>query len=272
MSNEAKTTTCPRTAKLPALFVGHGSPMNAIECNELTRTWKKLGAELPRPLAILSISAHWETAGTQVTVASKQKTIHDFGGFPKELFEMQYPADGCPELAYEIKNMLKGEEITLSSSWGLDHGTWSILHHFYPEADIPVIQLSLDYYKTPQQHYELAKKLATLRRNGVLIFCSGNIVHNLSKVAWDKLDSLEYGHPWAKIANDTIREKIISGDIEALINYKKLGESVALAVPTPDHFLPLLYLMGVKEEGDSLEIFNDVLKLGSLSMLSVVIG
>lgn len=272
MNSNPTPSNCPKTAKLPAIFVGHGSPMNALECNVLTRKWKEVSANLPQPNAILSISAHWETAGTQVTVNSKQKTIHDFGGFPKELFEMEYAAEGCPELAYEIKNLLKDDEITLSNSWGLDHGTWSILAHFYPKANIPVIQLSLDYYKTPAEHYELAKKLAPLRRKGVLIFSSGNIVHNLSRIAWEKQDSLEYGHPWAIEANNTIKEWIENNDIDSMINYKKMGSAVNMAIPSPDHFLPLLYTLALREEDEKVEIFNNVLKLGALSMLSVKIG
>ncbi|MFZ4456338.1 MAG: 4,5-DOPA dioxygenase extradiol [Bacteroidales bacterium] len=263
---------CPKSEKLPVLFVGHGSPMNAIEHNDLTDNWRKLGVEMPRPSAILSISAHWETKGTQVTVMQKPPTIHDFGGFPKALFDVQYPADGLPELAYEIKSIIESENIELSDRWGLDHGTWSILNHLYPDANIPVVQLSLDYYKSPQQHFDFAKQLTTLRRKGVLILCSGNIVHNLRMVAWDKMNEPEYGYEWAIEANEKVKQLVKANDFEALVNYISLGMEMQLAVPTPDHFLPLLYLLAMKEENEEIEFFNDRLMMGSLSMLSMKLG
>ncbi|MDD2798493.1 MAG: 4,5-DOPA dioxygenase extradiol [Bacteroidales bacterium] len=263
---------CPKSAKLPVLFIGHGSPMNAIENNSFTESWSKLGQEMPKPSAILSISAHWETKGTHITVAQKPQTIHDFGGFPKALFEVEYSAQGCPELAYEIKNIIESENISLVENWGLDHGTWSILNHLYPAADVPVIQLSLDYYKTPRQHVELAKELALLRRKGVLIIGSGNIVHNLRMIAWDKMNEPEYGYDWAIEANNKVKSIIESGDFDLLCDYKSLGPEMNLAIPSPDHFLPLLYILALKEENEEVEFFNDQLILGSLSMLSMKLG
>lgn len=263
---------CPKTAKFPVLFVGHGSPMNAIENNCFTESWTELGQELPKPSAILSISAHWETQGTQVTVVQKPQTIHDFGGFPKALFDVEYPAAGSPELAYEIKNVVEREHVLLSEKWGIDHGTWSILNHLYPKADIPVVQLSLDYYKSPREHFEFAKELASLRRKGVLIMASGNIVHNLRMVAWDKMNDPEYGYDWAIEANEKVKSLILSGNFDALIDYQNLGEEMRLAAPSPDHFLPLLYLLALKEEDEPIEFFNDRLVMGSLSMLSVKMG
>jgi len=272
MNPLTNTKPCPKTAKLPVLFVGHGSPMNAIETNSFTESWTKLGEEIPRPSAILSISAHWETQGTQVTVAQKPQTIHDFGGFPKALFDVQYPAEGSPELAYEIKNEVEHENILLSEKWGLDHGTWSILNHLYPKADIPVIQLSLDYYKSPREHFELAKELASLRRKGVLIMGSGNIVHNLRMIAWDKMHVPEYGYDWAIEVNEKVKSLMLSGNFDALVDYKSLGEEMKMAVPSPDHFLPLLYILALKEDDEPMEFFNDRLVMGSLSMLSVKLG
>ena len=272
MNLQPLTKPCPKSAKLPVLFVGHGSPMNAIETNSFTESWTKLGEDLPRPSAILSISAHWETQGTQVTVAQKPQTIHDFGGFPKALFDVQYLASGCPELAYEMKSIIDNENISLSGNWGLDHGTWSILNHLYPKADIPVVQLSLDYYKTPRQHFEFAKELASLRRKGVLIMGSGNIVHNLRMIAWDKMHEPEYGYDWAIEANEKVKKIIESGDFESLVDYKSLGKEMTLAIPSPDHFLPLLYILALKEDNEPMEFFNDRLVMGSLSMLSLKFG
>ena len=257
---------------MPVLFVGHGSPMNAIEENEFVTEWRRLGKTLPSPNAILCISAHWETRGTWVTAMEKPKTIHDFGGFPQALFDVQYPAPGSPSLANETKQMVKKTAVGLDDKWGLDHGTWSIIHRMYPKADIPVLQLSLDYNQTPQYHYELAKELAGLRRKGVLILGSGNLVHNLRLVAWDKMQAGEYAYDWAMEANNKMKQLILRDEHQQLINYPSLGKDLQLAVPTPEHFLPLLYTLALKEEKDKISFFNDKTVLGSLSMTSVRIG
>lgn len=260
------------SALMPALFVGHGSPMYAIEENEFVQTWRKLGDELPKPKAILAISAHWETRGTQVTAMKQPQTIHDFGGFPQALFDVQYPAPGSPELANETINIVKHSVVTRDERWGLDHGTWSVIRRIYPDADIPVVQLSLDYNKTPQQHYDLAKELATLRKKGILIVGSGNIVHNLRQVAWDKPDDEAYGHDWAIEANELVKKLILKGDHQPLINYNSLGSAMQLAAPTPDHFLPLLYTLALKQDDEKVSFFNDKAVMGSLTMTSVKLG
>jgi 4,5-DOPA dioxygenase extradiol len=260
------------TEKFPVLFVGHGSPMNAIEENEFTAGWRSIGNSIPRPAAILCVSAHWETKGTYVTAMEKPRTIHDFGGFPGELYEVQYPAPGSPELARESKDLIKKTEVGLDEKWGLDHGSWSVIKHMYPHADVPVIQLSLDYYQSPQYHYDLAKELAELRKKGILIVGSGNIVHNLGMVAWDKLNEPGFGYDWALEANDKVKKFILSDDHKSLINYKLQGRSFNLAIPTPDHFLPLLYSLALKEENEKIEIFNDKAVAGSLTMTSIKIG
>ena len=260
------------TPRMPVLFVGHGSPMNAIEENEFSKVWENLGKSLPRPKAILCISAHWETKGTFVTAVQKPQTIHDFGGFPKALFDVQYPAPGSPELAYETKRTITKTEVGLDDNWGLDHGAWSVIRRIYPEADVPVIEMSLDYSQAPQYHYELAKELSTLRNKGVLIIGSGNIVHNLGMVAWGKMNEPEYGFDWALQANDTFKRLINSNNHTELINYTALGREVQLAVPSPEHYLPLLYALALKEKEETVSIFNDKAVMGSLTMTSVLIG
>ena len=258
--------------RMPVLFVGHGSPMYAIEENEFVQTWRNLGEELPKPKAIIAVSAHWETRGTQVTAMQHPQTIHDFGGFPQELYAVQYPAPGNPELAKEAIQTIKGTTVIADEKWGLDHGTWSVIRRIYPKADIPIIQLSLDYHKTPQQHYELAKELASFREKGVMIVGSGNIVHNLRQVAWDKPDDEEYGHEWAIEANNLVKKLILENNHKALIDYKSLGSAVQLAAPTPDHFLPLLYALALKRDDEEVSFFNDKAVMGSLTMTSVKIG
>lgn len=257
--------------KMPVLFIGHGNPMYAIEENKFTEEWEELGRTMPRPKAILSISAHWETHGTQVTVMENPSTIHDFGGFPQQLSTFQYPSPGSPELAQHIIDTLTLTQVTPNTSWGLDHGTWCILCKMYPEANIPVIQLSLDYTKSALEHYQLAKELESLRNDGVLIIGSGNIIHNLRQVAWDKTDSEEYGHDWAIEAQKTIKQLINENKHTQLINYKSEGKAVQLAIPTPEHFIPLLYILALKEENSTLNFFNDKLVMGSLSMTSIII-
>ena len=254
--------------KMPLLFVGHGNPMNAIEDNEYSNKWKTLSGELPKPQAILCISAHWETRGTFVTAMQKPKTIHDFGGFPKELFNVAYPANGNPTLAKEIKDEVKKTEIHLDESWGLDHGCWSVIKQMYPNADVPVIQLSIDYTKPAQYHYDLAKELASLRNKGVLIVGSGNMVHNLGMVNWQNPNG---GYDWADEMNTTLKKLIETNNHKELINYNSLGKAAALAIPTPEHYLPLIYIMGLKEEKEHVSFFNDKTMMGSLSMTSVKI-
>jgi len=259
------------TEKMPVLFLGHGSPMNAIEDNEFVHSWRELGKSLPRPNAILCVSAHWETAGTFVTAMEKPKTIHDFGGFPKALYDVQYPAPGSPELAQEAKNIIRKSEVGLDDKWGLDHGCWSVVKHLYPLADVPVIQMSLDYYRSPQYHYDLAKELAPLRKKGVLIVGSGNIVHNLGMVAWDKLNTDNYGFDWAIEAKEKMKKFIITDDHKSLIDYKSQGREFSLSIPTPEHFLPLLYVLALKDENENVSFLNDKAVAGSLAMTSIKI-
>ena len=256
----------------PVLFIGHGSPMNGIEDNEFSRTWTKFGKEIPKPKAVLVISAHWLTNGTQITAMSNPKTIHDFGGFPQALFDVQYPAPGDPELAEAASKLITSTNVGLDHDWGLDHGTWTVVRHMYPYADIPVLQFSIDYSKPPQYHYELAKQLKSLRKKGVLIIGSGNMVHNLRMVAWDKLQEPEYGFDWALEMNSVFKEKIGNNDFNALINYEKLNAASKLAVPTPDHYYPLLYAMALQDSKDDTHFFNDKAVGGSLTMTSVQWG
>ena len=260
------------TPKMPVLFLGHGSPMNAIEENEFVEGFRNIAKSIPRPNAILCVSAHWETQGTFVTAMEQPKTIHDFGGFPKELFDVQYPAPGCPALANETKSLITTTNIALDHKWGLDHGAWSVIKHLYPEADVPVIQMSLDYYQTPQYHFDLMKELASLRKKGVLIIGSGNMVHNLREVAWDKFDADNYAFDWALEASDKMKKYILNGDHKQLINYRCHGKAFELAIPTPEHYLPLLYAMSLKVENEDVHLFNDKAVAGSLTMTSVKIG
>jgi len=258
--------------KMPVLFIGHGSPMNGIEDNAFSKTWAKLGAEIPKPKAVLVVSAHWLTNGTHITAMEAPKTIHDFGGFPQALFDVQYPAPGNPELALETSKLITSTSVGLDHDWGLDHGTWTVVRHMYPNADIPVLQLSIDYSKPPQYHYELAKELAALRKKGVLIIGSGNMVHNLRMVAWDKLNEPEFGYDWAQEINQVFKEKIVAGDVQSLIQYERLGSAAKLAIPTPDHYYPLLYTLGLQNKTDAIDFFNDKAVGGSLTMTSVRIG
>ncbi|MCW3807908.1 4,5-DOPA dioxygenase extradiol [Plebeiibacterium marinum] len=259
------------TPKMPVLFLGHGSPMNAIEENEFVQGFRKVSSEIEIPKAILVVSAHWETKGTLVTAMEHPRTIHDFGGFPKELYDIQYPAPGMPELANEVKGFATTAEVALDDKWGLDHGAWTVIRHMYPKANIPVVQLSLDYYKTPQQHYELAKELSELRNRGVLIVGSGNLVHNLGMLHWQKLNE-NYGYDWAIEANDKMKQFILEGNHQALLNYSKQGESFKLAIPTPEHYLPLLYAVALQDRDDAVSVFNDEPVAGALTMTSVKIG
>lgn len=260
------------TERMPVLFVGHGSPMYAIEDNEFVQSWRNLGEELPVPKSIIAISAHWETRGTQVTAMQNPPTIHDFGGFPRELYEIQYPAPGNPDLANEAIKSITGSQVLADEKWGLDHGTWSVIRRIYPKADIPIIQMSLDYHKSPKEHYQLGKELASFRDKGVMIIGSGNIVHNLRRVAWDKTDDEEYGFDWAIEANELVKKQIAENNHQALIDYKSLGKSMQMAVPTLDHYLPLLYALALKRDDEEVLLFNDKAVMGSLTMTSVKIG
>jgi 4,5-DOPA dioxygenase extradiol len=263
--------TFTNTAKMPVLFVGHGNPMNAIEENIFVDGFRKIANEIEKPNAILCISAHWLTNGTKVTAMPFPQTIHDFGGFPDELFQVQYPAKGSPELARETKSLLAPTPIELDEKWGLDHGTWSILRRMYPNADIPVIQLSIDCNKPMKWHYDLAKQLNALRSKGVLIIGSGNIIHNLRLVDFYNINKVDYGFDWAIEARIVFNDYLLCENFEAIINYDKGPASLKLAVPTPDHFIPLLYTLGLKENTDKLSLFNDNLVAGSLSMTSVLL-
>lgn len=270
--NELNKITEPfnNTEQMPVLFLGHGSPMNAIEENEFVTGFRNIGKEITKPNAILCVSAHWETRGTFVTAMQHPSTIHDFGGFPKALFDVEYPAPGSPELANETKNLVKKTTIGLDDKWGLDHGAWSVIKHMYPNADIPVIQLSLDYNQTPQYHYDLAKELAALRKKGILIIGSGNLVHNLRMVAWDKMNTT-FAYDWANEANEKMKKHILSNDHQPLIDFRSQGKAFDLAIPTPEHYLPLLYTLALKGENEKVSFFNDKPVAGSLSMTSLKI-
>ena len=255
----------------PVLFLGHGNPMNAIENNQFTEGIKEIGKTIKKPEFILCVSAHWETKGTYLTAMDNPRTIHDFGGFPKELYDVEYPAKGSPELAGRIKSMLKNREIGLDYSWGLDHGAWSVIKHLYPEADVPVVQMSLDYFLAPQEHYDLMKQLVSLRSEEILIIASGNMVHNLEKADWYRIND-EFGFDWALEAGEKMKKYILENDHKQLINYRCHGKPFELAIPTPEHYLPLLYALALKEEDDEIKIFNDKPVAGSLLMTSLKIG
>lgn len=257
------------TQKYPALFLGHGSPMNALEENEFVKGWRRAGSDLPKPTAILCISAHWETKGTMVTAMETPKTIHDFYGFPKTLFEVEYPAPGSPELANETKQGITNTDVGLDYEWGLDHGSWSVVKHLFPNADIPVVQMSLDYTQPASYHYNLAKEINSLRRKGVLIIGSGNMVHNLRIMNWKKPNE---GFDWAIEANEKLKKSILDRDHQSLINYKSKGKEMELSVPTPEHYLPLLYILALQEAREEVSLFNDKTIMGSISMTSLRIN
>lgn len=272
--NELSSMTAPfgKTDKMPILFLGHGSPMNAIEENEFVTGFRNIGKNIPKPNAILCISAHWETRGTFVTAMEHPRTIHDFGGFPKALFDVQYPAPGSKDLANETKSLIKKTIIGLDDKWGLDHGAWSVIKHLYPNANIPVFQMSIDYTQPAQYHYDLAKELASLRNKGILIIGSGNMVHNLGKIAWDKMNTDNYGYDWAIEASTKMKKYILDNNHQQLINFKSQGTAFDLAIPSPEHYLPLLYTLALKTDKDAISLFNDKAVAGSLTMTSVKIG
>jgi len=261
---------------MPAMFVGHGSPINAIEDNEFSRRWQQVGRLFPRPKAILCISAHWETWGTLVTAMEKPRTIHDFGGFPPELYQAQYPAPGSTWLAGEIRNSITRTQVGYDLDWGLDHGCWSVLKRMFPAADLPVVQLSLDYTKSAKEHYAMGRELASLRDKGILILGSGNMVHNLGRVevSGEGLRNFNrpFGFDWAIEANDLFKKLIDEDRHEELTDYRSLGDAAQLAVPTPEHFLPLLYVLALKQNGEKIAYFNDKPLAGSLTMTSFTVG
>ena len=259
---------------MPVLFIGHGSPMNAIEENEFTASWKKIAKTITKPTAILCVSAHWETKGTFVTAMEKPKTIHDFGGFPQALFDVEYPALGSKWLATETQKIIQTTDIGLDDAWGLDHGAWSVLKQIYPEADVPVVQLSLDFTKDAQYHYDLAQQLTALRKKGVLIVGSGNMVHNFGYAAMPQGGDFNahFGHDWAIEANENFKKMIADNDHKPLINYQKHSRAFQLSAPTPEHYLPMLYSVALRGKNENVSFFNDAVVAGSFSMTSVKIG
>lgn len=256
----------PRS-RMPLLFVGHGSPMNAVEDNVFSRTWEETGRALPRPKAILCVSAHWETAGSAVTAMERPKTIHDFYGFPEALHEVAFPAAGSPDLARRVAGLLEEDAVRMDTAWGLDHGAWSVLRRLFPHADVPVVQLSLDRRKTPSEHYDTGRRLRILRDEGVLILGSGNLVHNLGVVVWK-----DVAFDWATEFDARVKAAILAGDHGALIDYASLGSSARLAVPTDEHYLPMLYVLGAADPGEGVSFFTESVTMGSISMRSFRTG
>ncbi len=262
MSNASRT-------RMPVIFFGHGSPMNTLASNRYTDAWRKLGASVPTPKAILAISAHWVTRGTAVTAMAKPRTIHDFGGFPQALYDIQYPAPGDPALAARVRELLAPLDVQLDQNWGLDHGTWSVLAHAFPDASIPVVQLSMDGTKPARFHYDLGKRLAPLRGEGVLIVGSGNVVHNLMRM---RRGDGAAAYDWSKRFNQQVRAALASGKHQVLIDFEHLGEDARLAVPTPEHYLPLLYIAALQAADEAMVFAVDGYEAGSLGMLSAAAG
>jgi len=259
--------------KMPVLFVGHGSPMNVLDKeNPFNQNFSLITQNVPKPKAILMISAHWYSSRLQVTSGEHPEMIYDFYGFPDELSQVQYPAPGSPELAKQVQSLLQPENVELNPTRGFDHGAWAVLKFLYPDADIPVVQLSLNSLKSAEWHFNLAKKLSTLRKQGVLIIGSGNIVHNLRAISWEHIDQIGAGYDWAFAFRETVNQAIATQDDETLVHYEQLGEKAELSLPTPDHYLPLLYIMVLREPQDDITFFNDNLIAGSLSMTSVLVG
>jgi 4,5-DOPA dioxygenase extradiol len=258
------------TDLMPAFFFGHGNPMNALSKNAFTDGWASIGRSMPRPVAVLAVSAHWYIPSCAVTANPLPPTIHDFGGFPRELYKVEYPASGSPELARRVQDLLAPVSVELDESWGLDHGTWSVLTHLFPRADIPVIQLSIDETQPPIFHYELGKRLVSLREEGVLIIGSGNIVHNLSRYTWGKREVQPFD--WAIRFEKHVRELMLKDDIAQVVDYEGLGGDAMLSVPTPDHYLPLLYVLGLRKANEPISFPVVGIEGGSISMLAVQIG
>jgi 4,5-DOPA dioxygenase extradiol len=257
--------------RMPVLFLGHGNPMNGIEENEFVTGFREIAKKIPKPKAVLCVSAHWETKGTYVTAMDKPKTIHDFFGFPEELYEVQYPAPGQPNLAKEIVGTITKAVIGLDYEWGFDHGCWVVLKRIFPNADVPIVEMSLDYSKPAQFHYDLAKELSILRQRDILIVGSGNMVHNLGMLAWDNPDEVGFSYDWASEASERMKKFIINNEHQQLINYRSQGRAFDLAIPTPEHYLPLLYALAVKRKKEKVSFFNDKPVAGSLIMTSLII-
>jgi 4,5-DOPA dioxygenase extradiol len=257
------------TNRMPVIFFGHGNPMNALLQNRYSQSWHRLGQAVAKPKAILCVSAHWYVNETAVTAMEAPPTIHDFGGFPEKLYEVEYPAQGSPQLAARVRELLAPVEVRLDYDWGMDHGSWSVLVHTYPEADVPVVQLSIDRTRPAAFHYELAQRLAPLRDEGVLITASGNVVHNLRTIRWH---NQAQPYDWAERFNEQVKDHLLRRDHAALIAYEEISEDAALAIPTPDHYLPLLYAMALHDESEPLSFAVDGIDLGSISMLTVVFG
>jgi 4,5-DOPA dioxygenase extradiol len=258
------------SARVPAIFFGHGSPMHAVSSNAYTAAWAAIGARLPRPRAILCISAHWYIPQTAVTAMDRPRTIHDFGGFPRELFEMEYPAPGDPQLARRVQQLLAPLDVTLDEEWGLDHGTWSVLHHVFPAADIPIVQLSIDETRPPEFHYETGKRLRALRDEGILVMGSGDIVHNLRALVRGRESAQPFD--WALRFEAEVRQRIERREHAQIIDYLSLGQDAALSAPTPEHYLPLLYVLGVSREDEPIAFPVEGIDGGSISMLAVQFG
>jgi 4,5-DOPA dioxygenase extradiol len=264
----------PRVSRIEklqaAIFFGHGNPMNAVLNNRYTEAWRRIGQDTPKPRAILSVSAHWYVSETGVTITTAPRTIHDFGGFPQELYQVQYPAPGDPALARRVRKMLEPLPVKLDESWGFDHGTWSVLRHVYPDANIPIVQLSIDETQPASFHFEIGKRLAPLREEGILIIGSGNLVHNLHAYAWGQ--HLPDPYDWAVRFENTAKDAIAAGDFKPLIDYEKLGKDAVLSIPTPDHYLPLLYVIAARQPGEIIRFPVEGIEGGSVSMLAVQIG
>jgi len=258
------------TDLMPAIFFGHGNPMNALSKNDYTDGWAYIGKSIPRPKAVLAVSAHWYIPGCAVTANRSPRTIHDFGGFPQELYEVEYPAPGSPELAQRVKNLLAPDSVGLDESWGLDHGTWAVLIHVFPQADIPIVQLSIDERQPPSFHYEMGKRLAALREEGVLVIGSGNLVHNLHTYAWGQRKVEPFD--WAIRFETHMRELLVKGDDAQIIAFEGLGHDARLSVPTPEHYLPLLYVLGLRKEKEQISFPVQGIDGGSVSMLAIQVG
>lgn len=256
--------------RMPAIFFGHGNPMNALYQNPYTDAWRALAQKIPKPEAILCISAHWYMPGTAVTFDPQPRTIHDFGGFPKELYQVQYPAAGNQELALAVQKIVAPLKVDLDHDWGLDHGTWSVLCHVYPDANIPIVQLSIDETKSAEFHFEIGTKLSSLREQGILIIGSGNIVHNLHTYAWGR--HVPEPYDWAVRFENKARELMLAGNFKPLIDYENFGKDAILSIPTPDHYLPLLYVLGTWQQGESISFPVEGVDGGSISMLAVQLG